>query len=79
MCGETAENKEEVVTKTCVPAVCGEGLTGISGDTVVKQDFKDLGDCEGQKRKNKEMLRGWGGEDPPEETERQKVIFSGRI
>lgn len=35
MCGETAENKEEVVTKTCVPAVCKEGLTGISGDTVV--------------------------------------------
>lgn len=78
MCVETAESKEEVVTRTCVHAVCKEELTGIPGDSVVQQDFKDHRDCKGQKRKNKEMLRGWGGEDPPEKRERNKKQFSQR-
>lgn len=33
--------------------------------------LRTTGDCKVQKRKEKEMLRDWGGEDPPEERERK--------
>lgn len=38
--------------------------------------LRSIEDCKVQKRKHKEMLRDWEGEEPPEERERNKKSFS---